>query len=376
MTHPTEPDTQDIPAATCTLVRAFEMTAAKEPMRAVERVVEEIPDDQVLVRVAGCGVCHTDLSFWWDGVRTRHPLPLTLGHEISGVVERAGRHHADLAGRAVIVPAVIPCGRCAACLQGRGNICPKQVFPGNDLHGGFASHVLVPGAGLCVVPGFSGNADKPLGASGVSLAELSVIADAISTPWQAIRRSGLRAGDVAVFVGAGGVGGFGIQLAAALGAHVVAIDVSPERLALVREHGASLAIDARGRAAKDLRKEIAAFATAGGAPATQWRIFETSGTTAGQETAWGLLVHGAYLGVVGFTMEPVSVRLSNLMAFDAKAEGTWGCLPELYPSALELVLAGKVRIAPFVERHPLGAVNEVFGAIRRHEVKRRPVLVP
>jgi len=265
---------------------------------------------------------------------------------------------------------------CAVCRDGRGNICSAQVFPGNDLHGGFATHVVVPARGLCRVPGFAGDAAAPLGRSGVSLAELAVLADAVSTPWQAIRRSGLAAGDVAIFVGAGGVGGFGVQLAAALGAHVVALDVDAARLAPMREHGASLAIEVRGRAPKDVRKEIAAFAKAAGAPAVRWRIFETSGHPAGQELAWGLLNHGAYLGVVGFTMESVSVRLSNLMAFDARAEGTWGCLPELYPSALELILAGRVRIAPFVERRPLSSIDAVFGALARHELSKRPVLVP
>lgn len=362
--------------ATASHVRAFEMTAPREPMRLVEREPGNLPEGHVLVRVAGCGVCHTDLSFWNDGVRTRHALPLTLGHEISGVVVDAAGDARRLAGAAVIVPAVIPCGRCALCEDGRGNICAAQVFPGNDLHGGFATHVVVPARGLCVVPGFSGDVDALLGESGVALPELSVLADAISTPWQSIRRSGLLPGDLAVFVGAGGVGGFGVQLASAVGARVVALDVDPDRLAAIREHGASLAIDVRGRTAKDLRKEIAGFAAGKGAPSTRWKIFETSGRAAGQEIAWGLLNHGAYLGVIGFTMETVPLRLSNLMAFDARAEGTWGCLPELYPSALELVLAGKVAIAPFVERRPLSSIDAVFGALARHELKRRPVLVP
>ena len=357
-------------------VRAYEMTGVKEPMRLTERTVGEIAAGQALVRVAGCGVCHTDLSFWHDGVRTRHALPLTLGHEVSGVVEAAGAGAESLRGAAVVVPAVIPCGRCAACLDGRGNICPKQIFPGNDLHGGFATHLLVPADGLCRVPGYSGDPAAPLGRSGVGLAELSVLADAISTPWQSIQRSGLKKGDLAVFVGVGGVGGFGVQLAAALGAHAVALDVDPGRLATIREHGAALAIDVKGKTVKDVRKEIGAFASGAGAPSTRWKIFETSGRPAGQEMAWGLLNHGAYLGVVGFTMDTVTVRLSNLMAFDARAEGTWGCLPSLYPSALELVLAGRVQIAPFVEKRPLSSIDAVFGALARHEIARRPVLVP
>lgn len=359
-----------------TLVRAWELTAPGAPFRRSERDVTEVPVGHALVRVAGCGVCHTDLAFAREGVRTRHALPLTLGHEISGVVERTAPGFERLTGRAVVVPAVIPCGVCDLCRRGRENICPKQVFPGNDDHGGFATHVVVPAAGLCEVPGYAGDADAPLGAGGATLRELAVLADAISTPWQAIRRSGLDRGDLAIFVGVGGVGAFGVQLAAALGAHVVAVDVDPARLELVRAHGAGLAIDARDRAPKDVRKEIAAHAVRVGAPAVTWKIFETSGTAPGQETAFGLLGHGAYLGVVGFTTQPVSVRLSNLMAFDARAEGTWGCSPSLYPSALALVLEGRVRIAPFVERRPLDEIDAVFDGLARHAIRRRPVLVP
>lgn len=359
-----------------TAVTGWEMVAPKEPLRRTTREVGDLAPGEALVRVAGCGVCHTDLGFWWDGVRTRHALPLVLGHEISGVVERAGAGAEALAGRAVVVPAVIPCGVCDVCRDGRGNICPKQVFPGNDLHGGFATHVVVPAAGLCPVPGFTGDPDALLGASGVSLRELSVLADAISTPWQSIRRSGLRAGDVAVFVGAGGVGGFGVQLAAALGAQVAALDVDDARLAAVREHGAAHVVNVRERDAKAIRRDLADWAKAGGLPSTRWKIFETSGTAAGQATAFSLLNHGAYLGVVGFTMDTVAVRLSNLMAFDARAEGVWGCLPELYPSALDLVLSGKVRVAPFVERRPLDRINETFEAVRSHALRGRAVLVP
>src|SRR5512144_1867054 len=100
---------------------------------------------EVVVRVAGCGVCHTDVSFFSGAVRTRHPLPLVLGHEISGVVEVAPPPFETLAGRQVLVPAVIPCDTCPLCLAGRDTACSHQTMPGNDIHGGFATHVVVPG---------------------------------------------------------------------------------------------------------------------------------------------------------------------------------------------------------------------------------------
>ena len=76
-------------------------------------------------------------------------------------------------------------------------------------------------------------------------------------------------------------------------------------------------------------------------------------------------MHGATLSVVGFTMDKVEMRLSNLMAFDARALGNWGCPPEHYPAALDLVLDGKVQIEPFVETHPLHDINEVFEAVHQ-----------
>jgi 6-hydroxycyclohex-1-ene-1-carbonyl-CoA dehydrogenase len=324
------------------------------------------------VQVAGCGVCHTDLGFYYEGVPTRHAFPLTLGHEVSGTVVEVGEGAEAWLGRQVIVPAVIPCGTCAACAAGRGGICPKQIFPGNDVHGGFATAVRVPAHGLCPVPDL---ADASANPAGLSLAPLSVLADAVSTAWQAILRSGLEAGDLAVFVGVGGVGGFGLQLAAAIGAHTVALDVDDGRLAQMKDHGASLTLRADGdfRANK---KQIKAFAKEQGVPTWRRSIFETSGTAAGQTTAFGLLEHGGYLSVVGFTPDKVTIRLSNLMAFDARVEGNWGCLPEHYPAVLDMVLKGKVALMPFVEERPLSSINETFEDLRAHRVEKRVVLIP
>ena len=106
------------------------------------------------------------------------------------------------------------------------------------------------------------------------------------------------------------------------------------------------------------------------------KIFETSGTTGGQETAFSLLDFGAHLAIVGYTSDKVAVRLSNLMAFDATAQGNWGCAPENYPKALDLVLQGKVVIAPFVEVHPMKDLPNLFEAAREHRIRLRPVVVP
>jgi 6-hydroxycyclohex-1-ene-1-carbonyl-CoA dehydrogenase len=346
----------------------YRLTAPAQRLERYEFPSLEPQADEVVVAVAGCGVCHTDVGFAYDGVPTRAPLPLTLGHEISGRVVAAGERATEWEGREVIVPAVIPCGECASCRAGQPSICRRQFMPGNDGDGGFATQVRVPARGLCPVP-----KDLP---GGVSLAHLSVVADAVTTPFEAIRRSGLGTDNVAVFVGAGGVGGFGVQIAAAFGAAVVAIDVDRSRLDLAAQHGAALTLDASSANEKDLKAAVRSFAKDSGRKGIGLKIFETSGTPAGQTTAFGLLDPGGYLAVVGFTPKKVELRLSNLMALDATARGNWGCPPEQYPAALELVLQGKVVLEPYVERHSLDEAPAVLEAVARHEIRKRAILVP
>jgi 6-hydroxycyclohex-1-ene-1-carbonyl-CoA dehydrogenase len=345
------------------------MTAVKAPL---ERATFSATagDGEVVVAVAGCGVCHTDLGYFYDGVRTNHALPLALGHEISGRVVAAGAGAERWLGKSVIVPAVLPCGECDLCRRGLGTICRNQKMPGNDIQGGFASHIVVPGRGLCEVD------EARLAKAGLTLAEVSIVADALTTPYQAVRRAGVRPGSLAVVIGAGGVGGYCVQIAHASGAQVVAIDVDDAKLAAIAGHGAALTLNSRQLDARAIKAAIVDFARKNGLPSTEWFIFECSGTAPGQLTAFGLLVHGATLSVVGFTMDKVEVRLSNLMAFDARAIGNWGCPPEFYPAALDLVLDGKVQIKPFVEPHPLDDINRVFEAVHHREIRRRAVLVP
>jgi len=353
-------------------IASWMVESAGRPMALQDR--EDVPRaGEVVVQVRGCGVCHTDLGFYYDGVPTRHPMPLTLGHEVAGRVIEAGPGAEGWIGRDVVVPAVIPCGECDACRAGHGSICPNQIFPGNDVHGGFGSHLTVPARGLCPVPDLG---DPELNPARLALADLSVIADAISTPYQAIVRSGLSAGDVAVFVGVGGVGGFGVQIAASLGAHVVAIDVDAGRLELLSRHGASLTLRADQTTFRDLRDAVRGFAKERDAPSWRQKVFETSGTATGQATAFGLVGPGGYLSIVGFTPAKAEVRLSNLMAFDAVAQGNWGCLPEHYPRVLDLVLSGAVAVRPFVELRPLATINETFADLHEHRVSRRVILVP
>jgi len=352
------------------MAHRWQMVAQNEPMVRQEFDPGLPGDGEVVVEIAGCGVCHTDLGFLFDGVRTNHELPLALGHEISGMVVATGAGAEQWMGQTVIIPAVMPCGECDACQRGKGTICRVQKMPGNDIQGGFGTHITVPARGLCPVD------MKRLDAVGLSLADVSVVADALTTPYQAAVQAGVSPGDLVIVNGVGGVGGYAVQVAAAMGATVVAIDVVPEKLQAVAEYGAALTLNARDYDGRALKKEIIGFARENGLRTSEWIIMECSGTAAGQMAAFGLLNHGATMCVVGFTMAKLEVRLSNLMAFHARLLGNWGCPPELYPGALDLVLDGKVKLAPFVEQKPLIDINQIFHDVHDGKYVRRVVLVP
>lgn len=323
---------------------------------------------EVRVRVAGCGVCHTDVTFASGAVRPHHPLPLILGHEVAGFVEHAGPGAEGLVGRAVIVPAVWPCGRCDLCQAGRDTACQAQIMPGNHVHGGFATHLIAP-AHLLVPIGDAGGG-APLDER--HLAELAVIADAVTTPYQALRRAGVEPGDLAIVIGIGGIGTFAVQIARALGATVVAIDVDPAKLDRAARLGARWCFNPAELDGRNIKQRLLAES---GVSTARWRIFEMSGTAAGQELAWTLIPPAGTLAVVGFTMDRPAIRLSNLMALDATAFGTWGCSPRWYPAVVDLVRSGQIDVRSYVELHPLeDGVGFVTGAA--HAPARRPVLVP
>ena len=276
------------------------MTKPDDDFELKEAPLPKLDEGEALVKIAGCGVCHTDLSFWHYGVRTKHELPLTLGHEISGVVVKGPD---EWLGKNVIIPAVLPCGECELCQKGKSNICQNQLMPGNDFDGGFASHIKVPGKFLCPVP------DKVL--EKYPLEQLAVIADAISTPYQVIKKSELEKGDFAIVIGVGGVGIYGALLAKIFGAKVLAIDLSDEKLEIAAENGADATLNIKGLDNKEIKGKVREIAKSLGVSRYGWKVFEISGTKAGQEMAFNLVTYASTLSIVGFTMEKVEVRLSN-----------------------------------------------------------------
>ena len=346
-------------------MQSWQMIAKDKPFEFIEKPIPELIDDDALVKISGCGVCHTDLSFWHYGVPTKHELPLVLGHEISGVVEKGP---SNLEGKSVIIPAVMPCGECDLCKINRSNICQKQKMPGNDFNGGFSSHIVTPSKYLSVV------ADSAL--ENHSLAELAVIADAVSTPYQVMLKSGIQEGDFAIIIGVGGVGIYAAQIAKIWGGKVVALDVSQNKLDQLTQIGIENYINTSGMGFKDIKNAVKKKCREMAAPINRWKIYEMSGTKPGQELAFALMGIASTLSIVGFTMDKLEVRLSNLMAFDANIIGTWGCKPELYTDVINLVAEGKLKIKPFTELFPMENINNIFQQTLDNKLTKRSVLTP
>jgi 6-hydroxycyclohex-1-ene-1-carbonyl-CoA dehydrogenase len=325
----------------------------------------------VLVKIAGCGVCHTDLSYFYDGVPTVTKPPLTLGHEISGTVVAAGPGAESLVGKNVIVPAVMPCNSCDICAKDRGNRCLGQKMPGNSLgiYGGFSDYIPVPAHDLCVIEDLKG---RPL-------ENYAVIADAATTPYQAAMRAELAAGDPVLITGVtGGVGVYMAQVAKAFGAKpLVGMARHEDKLKRALEMGVDYVINTKDKDFKAIQAEFKDVAKQAGAKANVgWKIFECTGVGPVQDTALGLLGFIGKLVVVGFGMSKNSYMMSRLMAFDAEIIGTWGCLPKYYPKVLEMVQSGRIQIDPLLETRPLSTIQQAFEEAHSGTLMKRLVLTP
>lgn len=348
-------------------IHTWQMTEPGKLQR-TEIPVPELQAGEALVEVRGCGVCHTDLSYFYMGVPTVQKPPLTLGHEIAGVVVAGDKR---LLGKEVIVPAVLPCGNCEICRSGRGNRCLSQKMPGNSMgiYGGFSSHIPVPARDLCVIHE----------RRNVPLEHLSVVADAVTTPYQAAKRARLAAGDLVIVIGAaGGVGSFMTQTAKGMGAKaVIGIDINEEKLEFMKGYGADFTINPKGKSHKEVKELFKAYCKEQGLPANYgWKIFEVTGSKPGQELALSLLTFVGTLVIVGYGTDETSYMLSKLMAFDADIIGTWGCTPAEYPKVLDMCVDGKIVLEPFVETRPMSQIQHVFEEAHHGKLKKRVVLTP
>jgi 6-hydroxycyclohex-1-ene-1-carbonyl-CoA dehydrogenase len=318
--------------------------------------IEEMPlpdlrEGDALLRVAACGLCHTDLHYLDHGVPTFRKPPIILGHEAAGIVDRIGPGVSGFApGDRVLAPSVWACGRCRYCRAGRENLCAELVMPGNHVHGGFAEFLAVPAKELVRLP------------PELPLERACVIADAVSTPYHAVKQRGqVRAGDSVAVVGCGGVGLNVVQCASLAGATVIAVDLNDARLALAKRLGARHTINptATERVDKEVRK-----LTDGGVDVA----FEVVGNPKTIDLAFNLLRKGGRLVVIGFSHEAVPINVAKLMFYELELVGSLGCGGGLYPEIVALVASGRIDLEPIVSGTlPLERINEGFDRLRRGE---------
>lgn len=316
---------------------------------AVEEVPTPVPGaGELLIAVAGCGVCHTDLHYLDHGTPTFKPPPMILGHEVAGTIARAGPGTTNLAeGDRVLVPAVLSCGYCALCRSGRENICENNRMLGNHMDGGFAEYLVVPAKDVFRLP------------DDVPLVEGAIIADAVTTPFHAVvRRGRVTPGDWVAVVGCGGVGLSLVQIAAAVGGRVIAVDINDRKLAAASRFGAMATINP-SRAPK-FDKDIRGL-TGGGADLA----FEAVGKAATQEAALNCLRTGGRLVLVGYSPDTLPLNAGRVMFREIDVIGSLGCRPVDYPRAIELVRQGRIRLQELVtHRFPLASIADAFDQLR------------
>lgn len=329
-----------------------------EPLPIGEWPTPEPKAGEILVKVAACGVCHTDLHYIDHGVPTFKKPPIILGHEASGIVAGVGAGVTERKeGDRVLLPAVLTCGHCYNCRIGRENICLNMKMFGNDIDGAYAEYVVAPAKDTFILP------------DSIPLEEGSIIADAISTPYHAVKNRGqVRGGDWVVVFGCGGIGLNIVQVAAAFGASVIAVDIRDDKLEAAKSVGAQVGLNPQKieRIDKEVRKLSGGGAAVG---------FEAIGNPNTIAAAFGCVRNGGRMVVVGYTHKDVSLNAGRIMYREMEVVGSLGCRPVDYPPLIEMVAAGRIKVKELVtQKFPLERLNDALDKLRIGEGLRSVVI--
>lgn len=342
-------------------MKAYRMTEWQTAGQLCDVDLREPGPGEVLVKVGGAGVCHSDLHVMdMPAGALPYALPFTLGHENAGWIERVGPGvDGWAAGEPVIVYSVWGCGRCATCRVGAENYCETApVFCGGGLgfDGGMASHILVPAARfLC-----------PLG--DLDPRQAAPLTDAGLTTYHAVKRSLslLIPGSSAVVIGAGGLGQMAIQILKAVSpARVIAVDLSSEKLAAAQSLGADATVAAGDRAAEQVRD----LTRGAGAEL----VLDIVGSDATLQLAVGVGRRLGHLTLVGIAGGSVQFGYFGVPTELSVASVFYGSIPEL-AEVTALAQTGKIR--PQVELFPLEQAAQVYARLRDGKLRGRAVITP
>lgn len=329
---------------------------AGQPLKIEDVPTPEIGPEDALIKIAACGVCHTDLHYL-EGVPTFKKPPLILGHEASGIVTKVGEKVTNVKENdRVLIPPVLTCGSCYNCRIGRENLCRNIVMIGNSIDGAYAEYTKIPAKDLIKLP------------TEIPLEEASIISDAMSTPFHALKnRANLRPGDSVVIYGVGGVGLNAVQIAAALGAFVIAVDKVEEKLQHARKLGASETINV------DVENPVKAVRriTGGGADVA----VEAIGIPEVMRMAYNSVRWGGRVVIVGYSHKDLTISAARLMFREIEVYGSLGCRIVDFPPLIDMVRRGKLKLL-VSNKMPLDQINEALEMLKKGKIKTRAIVIP
>lgn len=324
----------------------------KAPIAFEERPVPTAGPGQVRIKVAACGVCHSDYHIW-EGFFPFAKLPVVPGHEVAGIVDQvgAGVTHWSIGDRAGMRWTYSTCGHCDACVAGDDPGCPEQLATGVTVDGGYAPYLVAPANQATRIPG------------GLDLAEAAPLFCAGLTVYGGLRSADVQAGMTVAVQGLGGLGHLGLLVARALDTEVIAITRGREKAASARELGATRVIDAN---AGDPGAQLAAL---GGADIIL--------TTAPSGDAMAPLLKGlanrGALVIVGASAAPIPVPPSELLGRRLRVIGSVIGNRRNLRELLDLAVRRTIR--PVIERYALDDVPRVFQRMEQNLIRYRAVLI-
>src|SRR6201981_1467555 len=311
-------------------------------------VVREVPiptpgPGQQLLKVVASGVCHTDLHAADGDWPIQPTLPFIPGHEGAGIVEAlgAGVTHLKEGDRVGIAWLHSACGHCECCLAGWETLCLEQKNSGYSVNGSFAEYALGQADYLGRIP------------SNLSFVEAAPILCAGVTTYKGLKMTEAKPGEWVVISGAGGLGHVAIQYAKAMGLHVAAVDLGPEKMALARKLGAEITIDAKTKdQPAEIQKRI------GGAQG----ILVTAVSTIAFKQAIGMLRRGGTCVLNGLPPGEFPVSIFDLVLNGYTIRGSI-VGPRLdLEEALSFAAEGRVKA--IIETQPLDSINDVFQRLK------------
>ncbi|RQS08726.1 alcohol dehydrogenase AdhP [Burkholderia sp. Bp9002] len=334
-------------------MKAAVVHAFGEPLRIEEVPVPTPGPGQILVNIKASGVCHTDLHAADGDWPVKPTLPFIPGHEGVGVVAAvgAGVTHVREGDRVGVPWLYTACGHCEHCYSGWETLCHRQQNTGYSVNGSYAEYVLAD-------PDYVGHLPAR-----VAFDEIAPILCAGVTVYKGIRVTDTRPGQWIAISGIGGLGHVAVQYARAMGLHVAAIDVAPDKLALAKQLGAELTIDASsGDPAAVIQKEI------GGAHG----VLVTAVSRSAFAQALGMVRRGGTVALNGLPPGdfplPIFSTVLNGITVRGSIVGTRRDLQE----SLDFAADGLVRA--HIHRDRLANINDIFAKLRAGQVDGRIVL--